>query len=83
MKQQETKEKFDLSEKLEKEKKNLIEEHKRSVKKLKQEMEKEEMTLQTELNQLVCIALPLTDESGLGTEEGFTSALSQHQYRVD
>lgn len=55
--QQETKERFDLSEKWEKEKKNLTEEHKKTMNKLKQEMESEKNKLQKELDQMVSFIL--------------------------
>ena len=52
--QQETKERFDLSEKWEKEKKNLTEEHKKEMSKLQESMEDEKNRLQTEQDQMVC-----------------------------
>ena len=52
--EQETKERFDLSEKWEKEKRNLTEEHEKNVNKLRQEMETKKNQLQSELNQMVC-----------------------------
>ena len=52
--QQETKERFDLSEKWEKEKRNLTEEHRKNMNKLQQEMETEKKKkLQKELDQMV------------------------------
>lgn len=55
--QQETKERFDLSEKWEKEKRNLTEEHRKNMNKLQQEMETERNKLEKELDQMVCITL--------------------------
>ena len=55
--QQETKERFDLSEKWEKEKRNLTDEHRKKMNKLQQEMEAETNKLQKELDQMVCVTL--------------------------
>ena len=52
--QQETKERFDLSEKWEKEKKNLTEGHKKEMARLQQDMEDEKDKLQKERDQMVC-----------------------------
>ena len=55
--EQETKERFDLSEKWEKEKRNLTDEHKKNMNKLRQEMETEKNKLQREVDQMVCFLL--------------------------
>ena len=55
--QQETKERFDLSEKWEKEKRNLTDEHRKNMNKLQQDMETEKNKLQKDLDQMVCVTL--------------------------
>lgn len=79
--QQETKERFDLSEKWEKEKRNLTEEHRKNMNKLQQEMETEKNKLQKELDQMVCVTLifSLTFSSTCKTTaEGSVAECSGH-----